>query len=186
MKKSLIFIFSSMVLFACNSETPKQEEAKTDTTATAAAKKETLTYPFTPRYTMNWQAGDEKNAVLVLNSFKKYLDGDVKGAFADFADPMEFIGDNFYYKGKKDSLEAMMTPMRANYASMSFVPDTWITAYYPDSNVTWVTVWGVQKWTDKKGKTDSTYITDDVEVKNGKIMQIDEKERHYPKAKAKK
>ena len=181
MKKLLFMFFSVMFFLACSNE-PQKEEAKTDSTA----KKETLSYPFTPTYTVNWQPGDEKNAVMVLNSFKKYLDGDVKGSFADFADSIEFLADKFYFKGRKDSLEAMITPMRADAVSMSFQPDTWLTAYYPEKNDTWVTVWGVQKWTDKKGKTDSVYITDDVLVKNGKIAQIDEKQRKYPEPKAKK
>ncbi len=42
--------------------------------------------------------------------------------------------------------------MRAQIASMTFQPDTWLTAYYPDKNDTWVTVWGVQKWILKNGK----------------------------------
>jgi len=175
MKQLLFLIFSALFFLGCGNGSQK-EEAKTDSTS----KKETLNYPFTAKYSLNWQPGDEKNAVLVLNAFKKYLDGDVKGSFSYFADSIEFIADKFYFKGRKDSLEAMMTPMRANAVSMSFQPDTWLTAYYPDKNDTWVTVWGVQKWTDKKGKTDSVYLTDDVLVKDGKIAQIDEKQRMYP------
>ena len=76
--------------------------------------------------------------------------------------------------------------MRADAVAMSFQPDTWLTAYYPDKNDTWVTVWSSQKWTGKKGKTDSVYITDDVLVKDGKITQVDEKQRLFPEPKAKK
>ena len=182
MKKSLLFIFSSIIFFGCSSNGPKQEEVKTDSTT----KKEVLNYPFTAKYSLNWQPGDEQNAVLVLNSIKKYIDGDVKGSFSYFADSITFVADKFLFIGKKDSLEALMTPMRAQSTSMSFQPDTWITAYYPDKKDTWVTVWGVQKWTLKNGKTDSFYIAEDVRVKDGKILEIDEKMRLYPVPKAKK
>jgi hypothetical protein len=181
MKKSLFLIFSVMFFLGCGNE-PQKEEAKTDSTA----KKETLTYPFTAKYSLNWQPGDEKNAVLVLNSFKKFLDGDVKGCFSYFGDSIEFIADKFHFNGRKDSLEAMMIPLRAEEGSMSFQPDTWLTVYYPDEKENWVTIWGVEKWTDKKGKTDSVYLTDDILVKDGKIAQIDEKQRMYPVPKAKK
>jgi len=181
MKQSFILILSSIILFGCNNG-PNQEVSKTDSTA----KKETLTYPYTAKYSLNWQPGDEKYALLVLNCYKKYIDGDVKGSFAYFADSIEFIADKFHFVGKKDSLEAMMTPMRANMASMSLQPDTWITTYYPDKNDTWVTVWSTQKWTDNKGKTDSVYLVDDILVKDGKIAQIDEKQRQYPQPKMKK
>jgi hypothetical protein len=181
MKLSLFFIFLCIVFFGCNSE-PKPTAAKTDSTE----KKETLTYPFTAKYSLNWQPGDEKNAVLVLNCIKKYVDGDVKGSFAYFADSIEFLGDKFHFVGKKDSLEAIMTPMRADAVSMSLQPDTWLTTYYPDKNDTWVTVWSTQKWTDKKGKMDSVYLTDDVLVKDGKITQVDEKQRLFPEPMPKK
>ena len=81
MKQSLLLIFSCIVFFGCGTA-PKQDEAKTDSTA----KKETLAYAFTAKYSLNWQPGDEKNAVLVLNCIRKYVDGDVKGSFAYFAD----------------------------------------------------------------------------------------------------
>jgi hypothetical protein len=182
MKKYLLFIFSNIVFFGCSSNEPKQVESKGDSTA----KKEVLNYPFTAKYSLNWEPGDEQNAVLVLNSVRKYIDGDVKGSFSDFADSITFVADKFLFIGKKDSLEALMTPMRAQLTSMSFQPDTWLTAYYPDKKDTWVTIWGVQKWTLKNGKMDSFYIAEDVKVKDGKIVEIDEKMRLYPEAKAKK
>jgi len=181
LKQTLLVIFSCIIFFGCSSG-PTQEPAKADSTA----KKETLDYPYTARYSLNWVPGDEKNAVLVLNSFKKYIDGDVKGAFAYFADSIEFIADKFHYVGKKDSLEAIMTPMRAGTSSMSLIPDAWITTYYPDKNDTWVTIWSTEKWTDKKGKMDSVYLVDDVLVKDGKITQIDEKQRQFPEPTKKK
>ena len=181
MKQSLLLIFSCIVFFGCNN-VANQEVAKTDSTA----KKETISYPFTAKYSLNWQPGDEKNAVLVLNSIKKYMDGDVKGTFSYFADSVEFIADKFHFVGKKDSLEAIFTPIRSGVVSMSIEPDTWITTYYPDKNQTWVTLWATQKWTDKNGKTDSVYITDDVLVKDGKITQVDEKQRLFPEPPKKK
>ena len=181
-KKSFLFIFLSIIIFGCSNNEPKQEETKTDSTA----KKVVLDYPYTAKYSLNWQPGDEQNAVLVLNSIKKYMDGDIKGAFSDFADSITFVADKFLFIGTKDSLVNLMTPMRAQIASMSFQPDTWLTAYYPDKKDTWVTVWGVQKWILKNGKTDSFYIAEDVRLRDGKIHEIDEKMREFPEPKAKK
>jgi hypothetical protein len=181
-KKSFLFIFLSSIVLGCSNNESKPEETKTDSTA----KKVVLNYPYTAKYSLNWQPGDEQNAVLVLNSIKKYMDGDIKGSFSDFADSITFLADEFLFIGTKDSLVNLMTPMRAQIASMSFQPDTWLTAYYPDKKDTWVTVWGVQKWVLKNGKTDSFYITEDVRLRDGKIHEIDEKMRAYPKLKAKK
>jgi hypothetical protein len=124
--------------------------------------------------------GNEKNAVIVLNCLKQYLAGDMKGAIENFADTVEFIGDQFYFKGKKDSLAAILGEECGNMASVSKTFDSWMTTYYPDQKDTWVTLWYVEKWTDKKGKTDSLYYTDDVKLRNGKILMYDEKIRRYP------
>jgi len=168
-------------LLSCNNQ-PKPNAEKTDSTS----KKEALNYPFTAKYSLNWQPGNEKNAVMVLNSLKKFIDGDVPGSMEAFADSASFIADKFEFHGRKDSLKALFTSQRAMYASMTVEPDTWITAYYPDSNQTWVTIWYKQSWTDKKGKKDSVYLTDDVLVLNNKIAEIDEKQRMFPEQKPKK
>jgi hypothetical protein len=69
--------------------------------------------------------------------------------------------------------------MRKASVSVSKNFDTWITRYYPDKNETWVTLWYTEIMTDKKGKVDSIYYTDDVLVKNGKILVYDEKQRRF-------
>jgi hypothetical protein len=181
MKHTLLMIFLCVVFFSCNTEA-KKDDVKTD----SATAKEALVYPFIPKYSINWQPGDEKNAVIALTAFKKYLDGDVKGCFDSFADSIEFIADKYHYKGRKDSLLAMMIPMRAGLSSASAVVDTWLTAYYPEKKDTWVTVWCTETWTDKKGKTDSAYLVDDIQMKDGKILQIDEKQRLFPEPMKKK
>ena len=174
MKQLLPAILLSIVIFSCNTPA-KTDDVKTDSTAA----KQALVYPFVPKYGINWQPGNEKNAVIALTAFKKYLDGDVKGCFDNFADSIEFIADKFYYKGKKDSLMAMMIPMRAALASASADVDTWETVYYPDQKDTWVTVWSKERWTDKKGKSDSVILVDDILMKDGKIAAIDEKQRQF-------
>ena len=178
------FILLSLVLWglvACNSET-KPEAPKAD----SVAAKEPLVYPFTPKYPPNYQLGDEKNALMVLNAIKHYNDGDTKSAMADFADTVEFFADKFHFKGSRDSLTAMIATMRGQNTSVDHVFDTWITLLYPEKNDIWVTLWYTEKWTDKKGKTDSMYYTDDVLIKNGKIAEWDKKQRAFPAPVAKK
>jgi hypothetical protein len=172
-------ILCAFLILSCNTE-QAPAVVKSDST------REVIQYPFTPNYSLNWQPGDEKNALLVLNCLKHYVDGDMKGTMADFADTVEFIADKFHFKGSRDSLEKIIAAERADLATVSKVFDTWLTAYYPDKKDTWVTLWYTETWTDKKGKTDSLYYTDDVLIKNGKIVVYDEKQRQFPKPAAKK
>ena len=62
-KKPILLIFFSSIVFGCSNNEPKQEVTKTDSTA----KKVALNYPYTPKYSLNWQPGDEQNAVVKLN-----------------------------------------------------------------------------------------------------------------------
>ena len=63
MKKILILAGISVVmLLSCHSTNhpiPVQGDSAVPKAATA--------YPFAPKYSLNWQPGDEKNALLVLN-----------------------------------------------------------------------------------------------------------------------
>jgi hypothetical protein len=45
--------------------------------------------------------GRKKNASIVLDCLKKYMAGDLKGAFENFADTTESISDQFYLKERK-------------------------------------------------------------------------------------
>lgn len=97
----------------------------------------------------------------------------------------EFIGDEFYFRGSRDSLKTIIATMRGASVAVSKNFDTWITRYYPDKNETRVTLWYTEIMTDKKGKIDSVYYTDDVLVRNDKIVVYDEKQRRFPRSDAK-
>ena len=182
MKPTLFLtVMIAFVLISCQSES-KPAVIKSD----SAVIKEPIAYPFTPKYSLNWQPGDEKNALIVLNCLKNYVDGEMKAAFADLADTVDFYNDGFHFHGSKDSLQAIVTTERNSLASVSKVFDTWLTAYYPDKGDTWVTLWYTEITTDKKGKTDSLNYVDDVLIKKGKILEFDEKIRHFPTPVAKK
>ncbi len=174
MKQLILMLFiMSVVFFSCKNKSTTGQ-SNTDNT-----KKDSLNYPFKAKYSINWQPGDEKNALIVLNCLKKYVAGDVKGAVENFADTVNFIGDQFYFSGRKDSLVKILEQVRGDMATVSKEFDSWMTTYYPDKKDTWVTLWYTEKWTDKKGKKDSLYYVDDVMLRNGKILTYDEKIRRF-------
>jgi hypothetical protein len=175
MKPFLVFSLLSIGVISCNSD-PKPASEKAD----SVTAKQTIVYPFKPKYSLNWQPGDEKNALIVLNCLKNFNEGNMKAVLADFADTVEFIKDKYHFKGSRDSLQTIVNASRNEMASVSKVFDTWITTYYPDEKDTWVTLWYTEYLTDKKGKQDSLYYTDDVLIKNGKVMVYDEKQRFFP------
>jgi hypothetical protein len=177
--KQLLPVMLHVFLLSCNDNKSKSAIDKTDSTAV----KEPPVYPFTASYSLKFQPGDEKNALLVLNCLKKYVDGDINGSAAYFADTAEFIGDKFRFKGGRDSLTKILADMRNASATVTKRFDTWATLYYPDKNETWVTLWYTEIMTDKKGKVDSIFYTDDALIKNDRIAVYDEKQRQFPSSK---
>jgi hypothetical protein len=53
-----------------------------------------------------------------------------------------------------------------------------------DKNLEFVSVWYKEIWEDAKGKKDSLFQMDDLQMKHGKIIDIDEKSRKYPAKKS--
>lgn len=170
----LNFILASCtLLFSCQNGS-QQTSSHPDNSP-----KDSLSFPFTPKYSIHWQPGDEHNAQIVLNCLKKYVDGDIKGCLAYFADTAGFKADKFNFWGSRDSLETIIGAMRQASVRVSKNFDSWMTLYYPDKKDTWVTLWYTEIMTHKNGKLDSVYYTDDVLVKNGKIILYDEKQRLF-------
>jgi len=181
MKLFSAFLAACSILISCNNAA-KNEAANSE----SVVKKDSIVFPFAAKYSLNWQPGDEKNAAIVLNCLKKYVDGDIKGCTAYFGDTAEFIADKFHFKGSRDTLAKIIGDMRNASVSVTKEFDSWMTVYYPDKKDTWVTLWYTEKMTDKKGKTDSIYYTDDVLVKDGKILKYNEKQRAFPEPPKKK
>jgi hypothetical protein len=52
--------------------------------------------------------------------------------------------------------------------------DDWESVISKDKKDEWVTLWYRQKWEDNKGKSDSSDIVNDLKMKDGKIIRLDE------------
>lgn len=167
------------ILFSCNSET-KDANTKEETKTEPA---EQLTYAYTlkDRPADNWDRGDQKNVVMVLNSLKAWENNNLDEALKDFADSIQFTMDGFDAKLSKDSTKRMLQAMRANLKSFSIEMEDYETVISKDKKNEWVSLWYKEKWTDNKGVTDSIFYMDDVKISNGKITAIDEKGRKFPK-----
>jgi hypothetical protein len=176
----IVLVLSAFIIYGCNNQQTASTTPNPDSTATTSAKKEVLNYPYKAKYSLNWQPGDEKNAVIALQSMKTFNDGDIAGSVKDFADSAEIILDRVHFTASRDSIKNFFASYRKRFKEINVFPDTWLTTYYPDKKDTWVTIWYTQTWTDIKGKADSAYYTDDLLINDGKIRVLDEKQRLFP------
>ncbi|MEO6550044.1 MAG: hypothetical protein ABIN94_18725 [Ferruginibacter sp.] len=183
MKQLLVNGFLVLLAFGCNSKSSTTETKATDSTSMAATPSadDNLTYAYTlERPYQDWQPGNKQHAVNVLKSLKDFENGDINSCVAAFGDSVELRFDHYYAKLSNDSLKKMFTKQRGELASTKVTMGDWESVISKDKKSEYVTMWYKQIETDKKGKTDSLSVVDDVKIVNGKIVEIDQKIQHFP------
>ena len=181
MKRFLLWSFVLASFSACQNQGGQttSTESKPDTTKAAPA--EEIHYAYTVDHPAdNWDRGSQKNVELVLNALKAWETGNMDESLKYFGDSVQLSADHFDAKLSKDSLGAMFKRGRSDIASVQIQMEDFESVISKDKSHEYVGLWYIQKWTDKKGKTDSVYHMDDLRIKDGKIIGLDEKTRHYP------
>jgi hypothetical protein len=174
--RKIKFLFLSAVVFAsCNNNGTEGKEAakdstKKDSTATAAA----VNYPYTIEHPDNWDIGSKQNTVIALSALKAFNSGNIAESVTYFGDSVKVEFDGMDKKLSNDSLKAIFTKWRNGYKSIDVKMQDWESVISKDKSEEWVTLWYRQKWEDTKGKADSADYIDDLKLKNGKIIQLDE------------
>lgn len=170
---------SCAALFSCSNET-KDASTKAEPKIESS---ESLQYAYNlkDRPNDNWDRGDQKNVVLVLNSLKAFENNQIDEAVKSFADSVQFAADGIEAKFSRDSLKSILQNARGSLKSFEIQMEDFESVISKDKKMEYVSLWYKEKWTDSKGVTDSIFYMDDVRVSNGKIISIDEKGRKYPK-----
>src|SRR6188768_215994 len=120
MNKFTFLAMAAGMFIACNNQAPRTDAPL------GSLDEEKLNYPYTLNHPAdNWDRGDQKNVVLVLNSFKAYQDGNVGECLRYFADTVTLDFDHYHFKGPKDSVLAMLTTSRNNFTKMAVHMEDW-------------------------------------------------------------
>lgn len=170
--KKLILFFLVPIAISCNNEgdskDAKKDSAKANTPASA------MNYPYTIDHPDNWEIGNNANTLAVLNSLKAWEDGKMEETMKYFADSVRVQFDGLDKKMSNDSLKAMFTASRNSFKSMHVKMEDWESVVSKDKSQEWVTLWYTQHSETKKGVVDSSDIINDLQLKNGKIVRLDE------------
>ena len=183
MKKLSLFIVTGIVIFSCNNAgTESKEVAKDTTSVTPAAVK--INYPYTIDHPDYWDMGSTDNTMTALTALKAYENGNIDECVKHFGDSVRLAFDGFEAKVSNDSLKSMFSRNRSAVKSMEIKMDDWESVISKDKNEEYVSLWYKEIWEDAKGKKDSLSQMDDLRMKNGKIIAIDQKSRKYPAKKS--
>jgi PBP1b-binding outer membrane lipoprotein LpoB len=172
MKKIHLLLISALLITAC------QQAPKPD----AAASSPTPNYPYKIKHPDNWDIDTSHNNTMVaLNALKSYETMDTALMKKCFADSITLNLDSFTFKGTNAQFIKMAMTMGASMKNYKIDMKDWEAVVSKDKTEEWVTVWYTQHWANATGKTDSVQYVDDVKLKGGKIIKIDEYGRHFPK-----
>jgi len=175
MKKLFLFIMAG-IAFSCNNEATTSTEAVKDSAAatTAEATPAVINYPYTVEHPDNWEMGSSSNTMAALTSLKAWEDGKIDEAVKYFADSVQLKFDGIDKKLTNDSLKVFFTAARNSYKNVKIKMGDWESVVSKDKKEEWVTVWYRQSWETQKGKKDSVDVINDLQMKNGKIVRLDE------------
>lgn len=178
-------IFLSLVIFSfvsCKDDATTAKTESKDSTATTAT--DYSNYPYTVKDPDTWETGDKQHTLNVLKSLKAYEKGNIDEAVSYFGDSVSIRFDELEAKVSNDSLKAMFKLQRAMNKSMKIDMHDWESVKSKQKNEEYVSLWYTQIWEDNNGKKDSLSVMDDLKIEKGKIVELDEKTRKFPKKKA--
>ena len=175
MKQSFPFALSlslSLLLSSCSSN----ESSKSETATTPAPAKDTTVYPYHASYSSDITVpGRSDYALLTLKVWKFFERGMIDSLDPYFADSvvyMDAAGMNFH--GPKQKLFEFAKKDVASLDSLRFDMNSWTSSHVNDRNDDWVNIWAVERVYPKKGKADTSWIHEDWQIKNGKVVYFNQ------------
>ena len=160
MKKYIFICISfAIAIIGCNS---KGENSTAESS---------IQLPYTASYSTNFTNNVPDSELLtVLNSYKAWETGDMKGLRATMGDSMYVNGaDGFKFSGLTDSLMKDWQNMRDSLSSVKISMDVWLKNHSVKDSNNFINVWYKEIDTYKNGKVDSANYEDDNLLHNGKI-----------------
>ncbi|SDH65483.1 hypothetical protein [Chitinophaga filiformis] len=182
MKTFVSLVSLILLITACNTPEKRAESMGADSSKSKMeSSDDEMNYPYTlDKPYKNWQPGDKKNTVIVLNMLKAWETKNAAECASYFGDSVDLYVDYFHKMIPHDSIPKMLEHSWEDFANVNLKMDDWESVISGDKKDEWVTVWYKQTWTDKKGKMDSLAVVNDAKIVNGKIVVFDEKVRHFP------
>jgi len=143
----------------------------------SAPAKDTLKYAYKAIHSSDVTVpGNPVNAQKVLQVWKMFETGDIKGMRPYFADTVTYnAADGMHFHGPVDKLLAYAKQDIDGLDSMRFDMILWQSAHVNDKNEDWVNIWAQERRYPKKGgKADTVEMQENWQVKGGKVVGFDQ------------
>lgn len=169
--KRLILWQVVALLAACGSNTG---DASRTASASAATTSETVSYPLPVSYSPTWEAGDQKNALMILNIGKDWMTGSFESFDKSFADSVSvYLANGDRMIGTRDSIIGTMKSFRKMYSEVKSDIHSVVPLRHRDTKEDWVLIWLKEIYTTTDGKKDSSEFQESWRLnRNGKVESV--------------
>lgn len=171
--KLLVMLMVGGFLFAsCNNATSSSPDATNDTTATAANVQK-MDYPYTIEHPDYWETGSQQNTMNALSALKAWENKNMDESLKYFADSIHVQFDGIDKMVSNDTLKAMLTPA-PTLKDWPIKMQDWESVISKDKKEEYVTLWYREYAINTKGEKDSMDVINDLKMKDGKIIGLDQ------------
>jgi hypothetical protein len=178
MKQFMVITCLAFMLASCNDAKKDNKDSGLTKVEGVPLAEVKLPIPLEKPY-RNWQIGSTENVVVAMNSLKTFIDKDFTAMAATIGDSLYVDFDNYQAKMSHDSAVNWFTAMRPMYNDLKVTMYDYVSVISGDKSEEWVTFWYKQWWKNDKGVADSMNVTDDIKLKNGKMIELDEKTSRF-------
>jgi len=174
-RQLLFLLVAGLINFSCQEVADKITNDKMEVTEDASAPQK-MNYPYTIDHPDNWETGSQQNTFNALSALKEWEKGNIDESLKYFADSVKVRFDRLDKMLSKDSLKILFTPDKSLKSVMIKMED-WESVISKDKKDEYVTLWYTQYFETMDGKKDSVDVINDLKMKDGKIIGLDEYQR---------
>lgn len=172
MKKLFLLIAAGAIFTSCNNASSTTATAAGDTTARVVNATQ-VTYPYTIDHPDYWEVGSQQNTLNALTALKAWENKNMDESLKYFADSVRVQFDGIDKMVSNDTLKVMLTP-RATLKDWPIKMQDWESVISKDKKEEYVTLWYREYSINMKGDKDSMDVINDLKMKDGKIIGLDQ------------
>jgi len=178
MKQFMLITCLAFMLASCNNAKKDNKDSELKKVEGVNIGEVQLPIPLEKPY-RGWQIGSTENVVAAMSGLKAFVDKDFTALATVTGDSIELSFDNFQTKLSRDSAMKFFAADRPKFNDLTIKMYDYVSVISADKSQEWVTLWYKQSWKNDKGVADSMAVTDDIMLKNGKMVELDEKVSRY-------
>ena len=175
MKKNLMFLLCGAFLVACNSK--KDKPATTETTGNVT--KTTVELPYSASFSSSFNTDvSDADLKLVLTSYKDWADDNMSKVATEYGDSLMWERPSGEHLNLPNAdIMKLWSTYRDSLSSIAIDMQAWQKMYAIDKKEAYIVTWYKETDTYKGGKADSAYYHDINQVKDGKIVHLEQYKR---------